>query len=266
MKRDRSFDYKLESELCADFAAWAKHYGWAVYPETEGWDLLLVDQQGRQLGIEAKLTLNPKVIQQAIGDGGGFYGADIGPDHRGILVPEVGPLAPIASFLGVEVFYGQRSGHRRWDHEKGCLGDEVKYSSPHFNRFQWGAYNRQLTAGMFDWNPEKRHPLPEYVNEQPGGVPGPIQLSEWKIGALKVMALLEVRGWVDRKDVRRLGCDPRRFCAGDGWLTAQGEGRWGIGRVPRFDLQHPTAYADILAKTREQYPTPDALVLTPEEP
>jgi hypothetical protein len=264
MKRDRTFDYKLESELCADFAEWARRYGWTVYPETEGWDLLLVDPEGRQLGIEAKLSLNPKVIQQAAGDGGGFYGVEVGPDHRGVLVPEIGPLASVARFVGLEVFYGQRTGWRPW---KSLQETEPTFRTPEFNRLSnWHGYGYRATEGMFDWNPQKRHDLPEFINEQVGGRPGPIQLTHWKVGALRVMALLEVRGWVTRKDVRDCGCDPRRFCASDGWLLPLGEDRWGVGKLPRFDLQHPVNFATILAETRVKYPTPDALVLVGEEP
>lgn len=94
--------------------------------------------------------------------------------------------------------------------------------------------------------------MPEIVPDVAAGVPSPIQLAPWKIGALRVLAQLEVDGWITAKEVREFGIDPRRFCAADGWLVSLGGGRWGIGSIPRFDQQHPDAYAQILAQARER--------------
>ncbi|KAG0755047.1 hypothetical protein G6F22_020740 [Rhizopus arrhizus] len=82
------------------------------------------------------------------------------------------------------------------------------------------------------------------------GVPSPIQLTPWKIGALKVLADIELDGFTTAKGVRAHGIDPRRFCASDGWLQQLGDGRWGRGTIPAFDQQHPEAFAQVLAEAR----------------
>ena len=101
-----------------------------------------------------------------------------------------------------------------------------------------------------DWNPAKRCTLPEFVPTVACGVPSPIQLTPWKIGALRVLAELELDGYVTAKSVRAHGVDARRFCASDGWLESLGGGRWGRGKIPAFDAQHPEAYAEILAQAK----------------
>ena len=63
-----------EAALCAAFIAAATvtpkrtdHAQWVAYPETGGFDILLVRQtDGVQIGIEAKLALNPLVVSQVL--------------------------------------------------------------------------------------------------------------------------------------------------------------------------------------------------------
>jgi hypothetical protein len=63
------------------------HMRWTVYAETAGFDLLLVqDVTGVQVGIEAKLTLNLKVLEQALPSRyDGFHRPSVGPDYRAVL-------------------------------------------------------------------------------------------------------------------------------------------------------------------------------------
>ena len=89
--------YATEAELVAAFCAlidparWARNPSdaprWTQYHETAGWDLLLVNPDGVQIGIEAKLSLNPKVLDQALP---GRWGEERGPDYRAVLVPADG--------------------------------------------------------------------------------------------------------------------------------------------------------------------------------
>ena len=59
--------YGTEADLCREFTAAVREHGeWTAYPETCGWDLVLVHQTGVQIGIEAKKTLNAKVLVQAL--------------------------------------------------------------------------------------------------------------------------------------------------------------------------------------------------------
>src|SRR5690606_36396585 len=99
----------------------------------------------------------------------------------------------------------------------------------HYDSKDERLYPREL---WFDWNPERRCDLPEIVPVVRAGVPSPLQLTPWKIGALKVLAHLEVYGAITAKGVKEYGIDARRFCATDGWLQQLGGGRWGRGKVP----------------------------------
>lgn len=250
--------YPTEAALCARLIECLESIGgWEVYPETAGFDILAVwKASGHQLGIEAKLQLNAKVADQILPMHWSSLGGR-GPDFRAVLVPCTSEanygIARMLDALGVQVLVPdscrhryrprpgeqiQREVHRAdlcssspWDPAAGGLGE-------------WGQ------TAWFDWNPAKRCELPEIVPKVAAGVPSPIQLTPWKIGALRVLADLELDGFTTAKGVRAHGVDPRRFCASDGWLQQLGEGKWARGRIPAFDQQHPEAYAEILASAR----------------
>lgn len=230
--------FATEAELCAAFTRWvtAKNGGagpqygpWQVYPETGDFDLLVVDKYGRQLGIEAKLKMNAKVLVQALP---ASYSAGRGPDWRGILVPAINPdLAELAKLHGLVVFTPMQ-GTPGTDFTPGLYYTEMVFNAWH------------------DFNPEHRCPLPPLVPDLPAGVPAPVKLTPWKVGALKVLAHLELHGTITAHQVRDCGVDSRRFCSTDGWLESAGGGQWRRGRVPAFDQQHPDAYAMVLARLR----------------
>jgi hypothetical protein len=232
--------FPTEAALCEAFSAWARSGGhgrdpWTVYPETGGFDLLLVDKYGRQLGIEAKLVMNAKVCVQAIPV---HYGIEEGPDYRGILVPSInGDLGALVEMHGLVVFTPTKGAYRGGIdfHPYTLSGDS--YYDP------W-----------FDWNPPKRITLPAMVPDVPAGVPCPVRMTTWKQAALKVLAHLEAHGHITARQVKAYGVDPRRFCATDGWLVSLGDGRWGRGSVPAFDKQHPNEYAAFLREVRETIP------------
>lgn len=226
--------FPTESALCACFSGWVKAGGgtryapWTVYPETGGFDLLLVDPEGRQLGIEAKLRMNAKVLVQALPS---RWQVDQGPDWRGILVPAInGELNELATLHGLIVF----TPHATW---RGGFD-----------------FNPMLLPSIydawFDFNPLKRCELPPMVPDLPAGVPSPVQMTPWKVGALKVLAHLEIHGSITAREVRACGVDSRRFCASDGWLVSIGNGRWKRGRVPAFDAQHPAEFARFVELAR----------------
>lgn len=62
-ERDDRARFEKESDLCAAFVSTVPK-NWVIYPETGGFDLVLVEEAtGVQIGIEAKLALNAKVIK-----------------------------------------------------------------------------------------------------------------------------------------------------------------------------------------------------------
>lgn len=226
MKRERSF--QTEAEMCSAFSAWALRQGWVSYNETSGWDILLVAADGTQIGIQAKLKFNLKVLEQCLP--AWYYDAvgGVGPDFRSILVPTYGAVCkPILDALGVGIFY--YDGYGRFCPELGRLD------------------------GRHYWNPSQRCKLPAYVPDVPAGASGPVQLTEWKISALRIVALLEIRGYITREDFKRNRIDPRRwtgyFPEGQEWLLpGETPGQYVKGPGLKFAEQHPIVFAQIKAE------------------
>jgi hypothetical protein len=232
--------FATEADLCAAFLAWVarEHPEIRAYAEWAGWDILLVYPEGWQIGVQAKLRLNAEVLGQAAPDAY-YYSTDHerpAPDYRAVLVPEQGAnLSGIASRLGLVVF----SPRRRWD---GLIEFEphlrqAEKPDRYWPRREW-----------VDWNPINRHELPPCPTDSIAGSPCPVSLTQWKLGALAVLAELAVRGTITTKNIKS-HCDPRRWIAG-GWLEPAGDkGVWKRGAAcPNFDEQHPTAYALALDK------------------
>jgi hypothetical protein len=228
--------FKTEAEMCAAFIVWAKEQGYTPYPETAGWDILLVNANGFQTGVEAKLKLNAQVIEQALDR----YGLDQGPDYRAVLIPTLRGdiLREVCHHIGLDIFYSD--GPRSW---------------PSDGRYSFRIDDQLSGRERLDWNPVKRCALPAYLPDVEAGRPAPIQLTPWKVGALKVLAHIEVHGSITRKQVGYYGIDSRRWCGHGAWLApksgdpARG-GRWVMGKkCPRFDQQHPSVYAQIVAET-----------------
>jgi len=258
--------FPSEAALCEAFIGDIRAVGgWTVYPETAGFDILCVyDKTGHQLGIEAKLALNAKVADQILPEPHQYELAGPAPDFRAVLVPAITEAnAGIAKLLGI---MGVTVVAPRWTWQRGQRGGATRrmpgYENPTFVDFfqscGWPHRPYDVDAGRpsgwelawHDWNPAQRCRLPDIVPDVAAGVPGPTMLTQWKIGALRVLAELEVEGSITAKGVREYGIDARRFCATDGWLEAAGGGRWTRGRVPAFDQQHPEAYAKVLAEYR----------------
>lgn len=238
--------------------------GWTVYPETAGFDILCVyDRTGHQLGVEAKLRLNAKVADQILPEGHSYAWRDLpGPDFRAVIVPCIteasAGIAKMLGILGVQVWSPSTAGIRKTTDFISALSRH-SYLNQHGelvggpDRRYYDADDGPLMewdAAWHDWNPTQRCELPEIVPQVRAGVPAPTQLTPWKIGALKVLAHLQIDGYVTAKTVRNCGVDPRRFCASDGWLTSLGGGKWERGKMPAFDQQHPEAYAQVLNEAR----------------
>lgn len=246
MKRKEAPRYASEAELCADFIAWMKatagkvgRWGvttpnWTAYAETAGWDILLVAEDGTQIGVQAKLRFNLKVLQQAVPDAWEAWHRS-GPDYRAVLVPELDhAYANLCSALGL-VMFAPRGRFAGEEHAPTQF-------SPGLDMDQgWNG------MGWHYWSPEKRCELPAYVPDVVAGASGPVQLTKWKVAALQIVALLKLRGYVTRADFRELGIDPRRWTGPGGWVVpGAAPGQWIRGNKLDFDRQHPEVFAQVL--------------------
>jgi hypothetical protein len=254
-------DFPTEAELVAAFVAdvqaqnehHARHNAgcapgqrrrpvWTIYPETAGWDLLLVDEAGVQVGVEAKLSLNAKVICQALPDH--RWAEEHGPDYRAILVPSnkvQGHLHPIAAALGLTILTAQRE--ERWGGKVSVHIQPTALPDEHGGD-SWSV------KGWFSWLPTKRCALPDYIPDVEGGKPCPVALTTWKIKAIKLLILLERRGGVTRRDMTHLGISHSRWTdAYHGFLTADRiKGQYvRCDRTPDLRAQHPTNWQQIEA-------------------
>lgn len=269
--------FSSEIEVCAQFIAKLPE-GWIAYPETEGWDILLVrDADGTQIGIEAKLTLNAKVLLQAIEGVYSRYFNNRGePDFRAVLVPSGTAgheLSILAKRLGVTVIEimsneaneyaataeGLRYGLRNYR-------SNVAFFSPDLPRMD----NHWTTEDHWiDRVPYKRHKLPEYVPDVKAGASGPSSLSPWKIKAIKIAITLEKRGYVTIADFKHLDIQRQRWLD-MGWIKITDvRGRYQAGNPMGFKRQHPKNYEQIAAdydvwKSPEQLEVPE--VIDPSTP
>lgn len=245
MKREPIFS--SEAELVACFSAEIermnglthfKHPIWTLYHETAGWDLLAVDEQGTQVGIEAKLSLNAKVLEQALP---GRWSDRPGPDFRAVLVPQDGlqaHLTRIAAHLGISIItvYQDGSGRR----------NGVRFNPsrlPDEDGYDWDLKD------WFPWCPAERCKLPDYVPDVTGGHSAPVKLTQWKIAAIKLMIVLERQGCVTRADMKALQISPTRWTDHwHGFLVPGPDGGYvRCDRTPDLRAQHPTNWAQIEA-------------------
>lgn len=249
MKRADTFKFASEADLVAAFCTWVdqgnqnRNRGsdrrWTAYHETAGWDLILVnDATGTQVGIEAKLVLNAKVLAQALP---GKWSEPRGPDFRAVLVPAIGlqhDLGALARHVGINII--MVSSSENW---KGDIGHQFGPELPD----EAAAYSMQDWHG---WFPAERCVLPEYVPDVTGGKSAPVALTPWKIKAIKLVILLDRRGYVTRKDMQALKVSESRWTSAyDGFLNldkAKG-GYVRCGLTPDFKAQHPVNYAQIEA-------------------
>jgi hypothetical protein len=112
-----------------------------------------------------------------------------------------------------------------------------------------------------DWNPSRRIELPPCPTGSIAGSSAPVTLTQWKLRALDVLAELEIKGTITANRIRELGLNPSRWMSAL-WLSpakepqAEGDsqvvfvrGAWVRSRkCPKFDAQHPEAYARALAE------------------
>jgi hypothetical protein len=211
-----------------------------VYPETAGFDLLLVEPETEiQIGIEAKLTLNAKVLAQALPYN--EYCERTGPDYRAVLVPSGGvqrDLSRLANLVGLTILsvYNQHpySPRPHW-----ALTQRLPDES---DRSGWSL------KGWHPWLPIERCKLPDYVPDVRAGIAAPVQLTQWKIKAIKLMIVLDRRGYVTRRDMKALEISATRWTDRyHGFLMPGPSGYVRCNATPDLKAQHPINYAQIEA-------------------
>lgn len=256
--------FAKEADLCAAFIS-ALPKGWTAYPEWGGFDILLVGPGGIQIGVEAKLALNPTVIEQAREPQSQWHLFAEGPDFRAVLVPEYATarLKGIAAALGVTVirmlsdlapdprepggmWWGRTPGGGRY----GTMPFKPGLPDP--------KHDYRSDDHWHDFWPWKRIELPEVVPDCAAGCPAPLRLTYWKVRAIKVAILLDRRGTVTRADFKALGIDMGRWTQ-CGWLVRTDvRGRWHWGEHhPDFRRDHPRNY-DEIAEQFDKWAPPEA--------
>lgn len=259
MPKPQMFDTEMAMCACFIDLVKQKHPEWTVYPETAGFDILLVrDDDGFQIGIEAKLRLNLKVIAQALPCGSSFHWRDKGPDCLAVLVPSDANTSDggkICSYLGVDVIRISRPFLSDEDRKAGMREEYI--GKPHFYPDLPRAEQRY--GGWNDRWVSERAELPDYVPDVPAGDKSPLQLTDWKIRAIKLLIVLEKRGYVTAEDFRHLEISPSRWIQGYPdmrWLR-KGEfrGQWIAGpSTPDYKSTLPKNYAEIEADYDEWAP------------
>lgn len=248
-------EFPKESDLCTAFISQLPT-GWVAYPETEGFDIVLLHTSGAQIGVEAKLKLNTTVVLQAMPPRFSSWRSDVGPDFRAILVPwgRSNPeLESIAKRLGLtvirmkskELYQRIKNNRSVWSHHKDSKYDpELPFGKRRNHYYDDGSED------WYDCCPWKRLTLPDYVPDVVAGRPAPVQLSQWKIKAIKILIILERRGYVTRNDFKELKIDPGRWMeARWGWLDkTEIRGRFCRGiRTPDYRKVHALNYQQIEA-------------------
>ncbi|MCB5201687.1 hypothetical protein LH464_04240 [Neorhizobium sp. T786] len=251
-----------EAALCATFIA-ALPEGWTAYPETAGFDIVLVRQvDGAQIGVEAKMTLNAKVLLQAVeGLHSSREAGCSGPDYRAALVPHgtaSHEMKVIAKKLGVTVLECKAEDAKEALVEKyishgwGRTGAESQAAR------EWAPFapNLPVHGERWVWRedwvdhcPAKRETLPEYVPDVIAGASGPSSLSEWKIKAIKICVILERRGFVTIADFKLFEICRRRWLEMRWLALREGfRGHYILGTAPiGLRRQHPVNYLQIEA-------------------
>lgn len=195
-----------ETELCAEFMAWARGEGHRCYPEWAGFDIL-VTAEGIQIGIEAKLRANVKVLAQALEP----QEHRAGPEFHAVLVPKASQDFKIVA-RQLRIYTIDWSVMPAWR------------QLPHIT-----------STAALRW--DHSHPVePPPVEElaAAAGSPSPVRLTPWKITAMKLWLRLESKGYLTSKDFRALGINMSTWVGR--WIQWDGSK---VGRLNRYVAKEP---------------------------
>ena len=251
------FRYETEKDMCSAFMLIAQKYGWVCYPETCGFDIVLLDKEtGVQIGIEAKQQFNAHVLSQCVSNEYSFYNSD-GPDYRAVLVPDGGAkgLSDLARQLNITVIRAVGEPVKPEKNQTKISRNGSVYYTDAFtgmvpnitNNRKYMPWDYNRGAGWFDRWPNNRLNLPEYVPYVVAGDKAPIKLTHWKISAIKICILMERKGWLDKKDFNDLNISMSRW---QQYWMVKGDvrGVWIKGEhFPDYRKEHPTNFKQIEA-------------------
>lgn len=253
----QSTGFKTEAELCRAYLETVPK-PWVPYPETAGWDLLMVHPPTHvQVGIQAKMTLNAKVLLQAVERMHSRHVDYAGPDFRAVLVPTLNDNTRLAEKLGITVILCR---HRKGSGSMSSQLSKAYEARPSLPKLPLFRLVNLPWLDSLDWHdcaPTTRERLPSHVPEVEAGVPSPLQLTEWKLAALHACTIVEKRGYITRLEFLALRISMSRWTQMRWIAQGQARGMWIPGRnwpYPIWKAQHPSAAETILNTFDEWYP------------
>jgi hypothetical protein len=155
-----------------------------VHPETGGWDLLLIDvKRDLQIGIQSKLRANFELLVQAYGR------YNKGPEIHAVLIPAP-TLYPDFVFIANALDFVVLDACRLilgTDYGNGYNGQRQSIAS--------------AIEGARVWRHDAREWVPPFeVAGIGGGRSAPVQITPWKIAAIKLCRILRARGYLLKND------------------------------------------------------------------
>jgi len=225
-------DFLSEEDMCTAFIEAATKQGYVCYPETHGWDILLV-KDGFQIGIQAKLKANLCVLRQAMDPHinytlSGYVPPKLhGPNIRAVLVPQhTYDFRQVAHGLRIFIF----------EHIS-------RYGGGYFYVPDPGSFAKQFR------HTNEQYKLPDVVPILRAGISSPIQLTAWKIKAFELCRLLRKKGYVTTNDFKALNLSSTRWI--NKWITKSGKEGKLFMYVPVQGVKLPDELYPELAKQFE---------------
>lgn len=244
--KERITEIVKEADLCRLFIRdFGRFTNWTCYPEAGGFDILAVHEDGRQIGIEAKLSLNAKVAEQILPHPRDAFACKAGPDYRLVIVSKIttasAGIARMLEMLGIRVMAPRLA-------RLSMHGDEFTFGEMYELLEACGRKSAYGYPYLHDWNPERRCAVPSVLEALPAGVPAPVQITPWKESALRVIALMRRQGFITVKQIADFGLGVTVWTqpvgAKPAWLKKGSvRGTWlETENMPAFDKQHPALY------------------------
>lgn len=238
--------YKMEFELCNDLIDLARNLNWKIYPEVSNYDLVIVSTTekypfkiGDQIGIEAKLKPNVKVLSQIIEK----MSDHKGPNWIATLTPYITEeFASVSKFLRISNIFAFDKANDPVSQQKNKLRSTFK----HFSNINRKFYKVPL------W-------VPDYEIDIEAGAASPKSVSPWKVKAVEFVININKNknGLMTSQDFRDYGVGNYQTWLDRGWIKYSGmkDGKhklWIFTKHPeRPDLRWPEITKSIISSLSE---------------